>query len=196
MEVSPRDGSAYERKIAALVRKKLDPSAKRNKGSGNQWNRRGDIFCDFPIAIECKNHGRVSVHEFYQQAANAAGGHEIAMAVFPYAKQEDDDLVVLRFADLLNYLREIVDLREEVEYLRQPIRESVPMRTIPSDTIDEPAKKQAIVMESDKFKEFSLAKIDSGAKTCKNGHIVDDYGYCMQKSCQYTRGYKPKKGKK
>lgn len=191
MTASPRDGSAYERKIAALIRKKLDRSAKRNKGSGNQWNRRGDIFCDFPISVECKNHARVSVHDFYEQATQAAGGQEIPIAVFPYAKQEEDDLVVLRLNDLLNYLREIVDLREEVEDLRQPV--PVPT-TLPRQPLD--ARGVSTDTASIAVGKVVSQRIDSGAKTCKNGHIVDDYGYCMQKGCQYTRGYKPKKAKR
>lgn len=178
-----KTGQHYENHVAKLIRNKLDKTAVRNKGSGNQWQRKNDIFTQLPIAIECKYHQTVKVHEWFKQAESAASFNEVPVVVFAN-DNHPQDMALLRLTDLLNYMVEIADLRAEVEDLRAPlVKSGLPVLLVSSKVENTSELIEPIVEQ----------KIQQGAVTCRAGHIADRYGYCMQLDCKYSRGYRPPK---
>jgi hypothetical protein len=181
-----KTGQHYENHVAKLIRSKLDKSAVRNKGSGNQWQRKNDIFTQLPLAIECKYHQNIKVHEWFAQAEAAASITEVPVVIFAN-DNHPQDMALLRLTDLLNYMVEIADLRAEVEDLRAPINTTPPPKVVLTD------EQRAEIKE--KLNAPTAAKIERGGQTCRAGHLADHYGYCMQRDCKYSRGYKPPKKK-
>lgn len=183
---SQQKGKNYENHVASLLRKKLDKKAKRNKGSGAQWNRRNDIWTDLPIAVECKYQGTVKIHDWFKQAEAAASYTQVPMVVFAN-ENHPEDLVVLKWNDLLNYLVEITDLQAENHDLQQPITTKTKPST--SAKVEEATNTVAKIAER-KVKEEKL-------RTCREGHILMiGRDKCSWKGCKYSAGYKPKKEKK
>lgn len=185
-----KKGQKYENHVASLIRKKLKTLAVRNKGSGNQWQRKNDIYTDLPLAIECKYQQNVKVHEWFAQADEAASFNQTPVLVFAN-DNHPEDLCVLKFTDFLNFMEEIAQLQAEVEDLRAPVPKVDPVE----------AEVKRMELEH-KIKEAELStepvvqvKIDRGAQTCRAGHLADQWGYCMQLDCKYSRGYKPPKKK-
>lgn len=185
-----KKGQKYENHVASLIRKKLKTLAVRNKGSGNQWQRKNDIYTDLPLAIECKYQQTIKVHEWFAQADAAASFNQTPVLVFAN-DNHPEDLCTLKFTDFLNFMEEIAQLQAEVEDLRSPIQTkvAVPYKDTGSG-LDDTVK--------ERLEEPTKKKIERGAQTCRAGHIADQWGQCLQLDCKYSRGYKPpkKRGKK
>lgn len=176
-------GKTFEMKVAAMIRKKADSGALRNRGSHANWHRRSDVFTNLPIHVECKDQETVKIKEWFEQADAAASFTQIPTVVFA---KDEEVLACLRFNDLLDLFVQVADLQAEIDDLRVPI---VPSQSQPQVTkpLEPSSTAIASVVES---------KVERGAKTCRNGHLADEWGYCMQTSCPYSRGYRKPKGKK
>ncbi len=182
-------GRKTEREVAAMLRKKLGVHVQRDKQSGAGLNKADikDFYQEIPLFIEVKNQQTLKVKEWMKQAAGGASVGQIPTLVF----QTDDELLAcLPFDKLIDLLLEIKQLRAEVALLREPVDLTVsgtPV-VIAKDIVTVGTEKAVLpVVEQ---------KIAHGAQACKSGHIADEYGYCMQLDCKFSRGYRPPKVKK
>lgn len=173
-------GRQFEDKIARLTRAKVDKSARRNAGSHSNWHRRSDIFTSLPLHIEAKDHETIKIKEWFRQADDAASFGETPVVVF---HDDENIMAVLKYDDLLNFMVEIADLKAEVEDLQKP-------------SIELPELRPRLITTKEDAAIVARQLGESVAKTtskCRAGHIADQYGFCMQTKCKYSRGYRPPK---
>lgn len=178
-------GKAYELHIAKLVRKKADKGSMRNRGSHTASTHDADVFTNLPIHIEAKHHENVRIKDWMEQAEAASSFHQTAVVAF---RIDDKDYAALNFEDLLNLFVQIADQQAEINDLHAPV-EHIVMKPAKAAEI---TRHEAVALSQkaiNKKKSIRIVKFD------KNGHIVDDFGYCMQKGCKYNRTYKPPKAK-
>lgn len=180
-------GKAYELHVSKLVRRKADKGSMRNRGSHTGGTRRSDVFTNLPIHIEAKHHESVRIKEWMEQAEAAANAFQTAVVAF---RIDDKDYACLNLNDLLDLFVQIADQTLEIQDLHAPIEhETIIKKNVQAVQTREEAE--------DAAKAISERKVASGAfKTCRAGHICDQYGYCMQKGCKYTRGYNAKRAAK
>lgn len=179
-------GKAYEMHIAKLVRRKADKGTTRNKGSHANSHRRSDVYTNLPIHIEAKHHENIRVKEWMEQAEAAKSFSETAVVAF---RIEEEDYACLKFNDLLDLFVQIADLEAEVKDLHEPIEQTKTVKPRKANVSKEDYTKLA--------KAAADKKVESGTvKTCRNGHICDQFGYCQQKQCKFNRFYKAPKAKK
>jgi len=178
-------GRTFERKVASILRSKLGAKVERDRRSGAGINKSdiSDYYREIPLHMEIKDQETLKVKEWFRQAEAAASFSQAPAVIFA---MEEEVLACVRFTDLVNFLVEIADQKAEIDDLRKPI-EAV---------FNPPVKLKAGEEVLIKIPKTVEAKIERGGKTCRNGHLCDDYGYCMQKGCQYSRGYKRPKAKK
>ena len=182
MSESSQRGKLFELKVAKILRSKLGARVSRDRRSGAGINKSdiSDYYQDIPLHLELKDQETIKVKEWFRQASDAASFAQAPAVVFA---MEEEVLAVVRFSDLVNFVREIADLRAEIDDLRAPVVSApAPPRISPTEVPD--------------LKPVVEHKINRGAITCRNGHIADQWGYCMQLDCKYSRGYKPPKAKK
>lgn len=179
-------GKAYELHIAKLVRKKADKGSMRNRGSHTASTHDADVFTNLPIHIEAKHHENVRIKDWMEQAEAASNFHETAVVAF---RIDDKDYAALNFEDLLNLFVQIAQLQAEIDDLRAPVESIV----VPAKKAAEIARHEAVALSQQAVEK---KKAQPAIKYDKNGHIVDEYGYCMQKGCKYNRNYRPPKVKK
>ena len=179
-------GKEYELHISKLVRRKADKGSMRNRSSHTGGTRRSDIFTDLPIHIEAKHHESVRIKEWMEQAEAASHGYETAVVAF---RIDDHDYACLNFNDLLDLFVQIADQQAEIEDLRAPVDHVV----IKPAKAAEIARHEAAALAN---KAVETKKQKETVRYDKNGHIVDSFGYCMQKGCKYNRTYKPPKASK
>lgn len=187
MSDSSKRGKNLELDVAATLRKKLGARVHRDSRSGAGTHKQDirDYFQELPFSIECKDHETIKIKEWMRQAIDAASFHQIPTLVF---RMDEEILATVRFSDLVNLAVEIADLKAEVADLREPVVASVHVAGPVSPKSAE-AIGQVIKAAANRSKQ-------PGVKTDGNGHIADDYGYCNQKGCKYSRGYRAPKGKK
>lgn len=181
-------GLYLERQVASLIRKKLGARVVRDSRSGAGTNRSdiSDYYQDIPLHLEIKNQETIKIKEWFRQADQVSNFNLAPAVVF----QADNELLVtLRFSDLLQFVAEIADQKAEIDDLRSPTSEIV----LSPRTEKRNVKLGEIV---DYVAKEATKKIKRGAKTCRNGHISDEYGYCQQLDCKYSRGYRPPKAKR
>lgn len=179
-------GKAYELHVSKLVRRKADKGSMRNRASHTNGTRRADIFTNLPIHIEAKHHESVRIKEWMAQAEAAKSFSQTAVVAF---RIDEMDYACLNLNDLLDLFVQIADQQLEIEDLRAPV-EHVVMKPAKAAEI---ARHEATALAN---KAVQTKKATSTVKYDKNGHIVDDFGYCMQKRCKYNRTYKPPKAKR
>lgn len=179
MSVAFDRGRDTEREVAALLRKKLGVRVMRDSRSGAGIHKADirDYYGELPVFIECKDQETLKVKEWMRQTQEGATFNQVPTLVF---RMDTELIACLPFTDLVNFLLEIADLRAEVADLRLPVANFVAPKIVPTEKIG------AAVED----------KIERGGKLCKNGHIVDDWGYCLQPDCKFSRAYKPRKVKK
>jgi len=179
-------GRNTEREVAALIRKKLKVHVQRDKQSGAGVNRSDihDYYQEIPLAIECKDQETLKIKEWMRQTIDAASFNQTPTLVF---RMETELMAVIPFSNLLDFLLEITELRAENDDLRQPIVHiGIDKAKLGRD------KTVTHLVEVGKA---VTKQIERGAKTCRNGHLSDDYGYCNIIDCKFSRGYKSKKVK-
>lgn len=178
-------GKAYELHVAKLVRRKADKGSMRNKGSHTNGSYRSDIYTSLPIHLEAKHHENIRIKEWMAQAEAAKAFHETAVVAFGI---DGKDYACLNLSDLLDLFVQIADQQREIQDLHapQPAQEAVIKKSVVGIKTVEEAREAA----------GNAAKRKESTKLCRNGHICDDYGYCMQLSCKFSRGYRPPKVKK
>ncbi len=176
-------GKAYELHVSKLIRRKADKGSMRNRSSHTNGTRRSDIFTNLPIHVEAKHHETVRIKEWMAQAEAAKSFSQTAVVAF---RIDDMDYACLNLNDLLDLFVQIADQQLEIEDLRAPVEHVVmkPAKAAEIARHEATAMAQAAVA---KKKDQPTIKYD------KNGHIVDEYGYCMQKGCKYNRNYRPPK---
>lgn len=190
-------GHAFELEVAKMIRRKGgDKSAKKNRGSHANWHRRSDIFTELPIHVEAKHHDNIRIKEWFAQAEAAASYSKIPVVVY---RDDPEIMAALRFNDLLDLFVQVADLQAEVEDLRQPIEhvsapqpahDAIVRKNVSATKTREEAAEMAEKATKQKLQTNSY-------KTCRAGHISDDYGKCMIKGCKYGRvPGKAKKGEK
>lgn len=182
-------GKDFETKVAKMIRRIADSGSMRNAGSYANWHRRSDVFTNLPMHVECKDHKTVKIKDWFDQAKSAANGLQIPVVVFA---KDEEVLACLKFEDLLNLYKEIADLQSDKEQLRT-IEPVVVKHNLSKKQID---KLKNTSGGSTAIARAVESKVEAGAKTCPQGHIADEYGFCMQKKCKYNRGYKAPKTKK
>jgi len=176
-------GKHYEEHVAKLVRRKLDKGAMRNKGSHTGGSRRADIFTNLPIHIEAKHHENIRLKEWMAQAEAATSFSHKPVVAF---RIEESDYVCMNLNDMLDLFVEIADLTAEVADLRKPINTLQVVKPTIMKTVDD-VKEQIAETARPQFRQ---------SYSCRAGHLSDEYGYCMQKGCKFTRTYKPPKAKR
>lgn len=176
-------GKAFELKVQKLTSKILHLETKRDSRSGAGLHKQDirDRYDLLPVFIECKDHETIKPKAWWREADAKSSFGQAPIVVFP---DEEEVLCVMRYTDLLQFIKEIADWKETAE----------DYRTAPA--LDYKPAPVNVKKAADNLKPVVETKISRGAKVCKNGHIVDDYGYCMQKGCPYSRGYVKKKVKK
>lgn len=190
-------GNAFEMEVAKMIRRKGgDKTAKKNKGSHANWHRRSDIFTELPIHVEAKHHDNIRIKEWFAQADAAASYSRTPVVVY---RDDPEVMAALRFNDLLDLFVQVADLQAEVEDLRQPI-EHVSAPQPAQDAITRKGKTDAEIKAeaAEMAEKAAKQKLQTNSyKTCRAGHISDDYGKCMIKGCKYGRvPGKAKKDKK
>ena len=185
-EASDR-GRNFELKVARILRSKLGAKVSRDRRSGAGINKSdiSDYYQEIPLSLELKDQETIKVKEWFRQADDASSFNQATTVVFA---ADEEILAVLRFSDLVNFVREIADQKAEIDDLRAPL----PVHLIPSHSI----ARSGPLLDLAKIKNAADLKKATGAKSCRGGHISDDYGYCMQLDCKYSRGYRPPKAKK
>lgn len=189
-------GRDTEREVAAVLRKKLGARVQRDSRSGAGVHKADirDYYQELPIFIECKDQETIKVKEWMRQTIDGASFNQVPTLVF---RMDTALMACVPFPDLVNLLVEIADLRAEVDDLRQPVHSSGVTQP-PTISMHSQAKKLSKKTETALIEvgKAVTKQVERGAKVCKNGHIVDDYGYCLQTGCKYSRGYRSPKGKK
>lgn len=188
-------GRDYERKISKITSKKLNFHVKRDSKSGGGSTHKADIrdrYGEIPLFIECKNQATLKLKEWWADADAKSNFGQSPVVVFPYETNSGlEDLACIRYTDLLNLVAEMIDWKETAEdYRTNGIIEQSPIRANDeNESVPEPIKQAHEFVEKAK---------ESKSKTsnCRNGHIADNYGYCLQQDCKFSRGYKPPKKKK
>lgn len=172
-------GKTFEQKVARLLRTKLGARVQRDSRSGAGYNKSdiSDYYNDIPLHLEVKNQQTVNIKEWFRQADATSSFSKAPTVVFA---MDEEILCCLRFTDLINFMIEIADDRAEIDDLRQPVAYQV----LP--------KPQTVNIQLSKVVQN---KTEASVKTCKEGHITDVWGYCLQKGCKYSSGYKKPKGK-
>jgi len=178
MSESSVRGVSLENDIAKVLRKKLGARVARDKRSGAGSHQKNDIldyFRDTPLDIEAKNHKTIKLREFWKQTVQGASLGRIPTLVI---RLEDDnggvldDLAVLRFSDLVDFIAEIQDITKTITDLRAPVAVAGLDKAVASTA-------------------------EKGAKSCRNGHLLSDgMTQCFAKGCPYSAGYRAKKIKK
>ncbi len=179
-------GRDWERKVFKLMRSILKVDVKRDSRSGAGAVHKADgrdQFAKVPLFVECKDQERLNVKKDWRMADAKASYGQASVVVFP---DNEETLCVMRFSDLLHFIRSEWDWKEAADDLRKP-------NSVTVDTIkDNGHTLSAVDLQDIVAKKKSISDV----KECANGHIVDDYGYCMQKGCKFSRGYRAPKGKK
>lgn len=183
-------GKTFEMMVAKLTTKKLHLESKRDSRSGAGLHKQDirDRYNLLPLFIECKDHETIKPKAWWREANGKASYGQAPVVVFP---DETEVLCVMRYTDLLQFIKEAADWKEEADDLRQPVPVPNPQWK-PSRLETQPG---SVRIKPD-IEPLIEKKVQQGVKTCREGHITDDYGYCMQKGCKYSRGYVKKKEKK
>lgn len=188
-------GRNYERKIQKITSKILHLDVKRDSRSGAGLHKADvrDRYNELPIFIECKDQKTLKLKEWWNDADNKSSHGQAPIVVFPYETTAGlEDLACMRYTDLLQLIREMMDWKETADDYRQNgiMDQSTTVRNdIPKTVSGEPVK------QAEEFAKQAASQKPK-IKLCRNEHIADDYGYCQIKDCKFRRGYKPKKEKK
>ena len=184
MQNSYSKGKSFELKVASLLRKKLKIAVQRDRRSGAGINKSdiSDYWNQLPLHLELKDQETIKIKEWFRQADHSSSFNKAPTVVF---QADEEILATLRLSDLVNFLVEIADLRAENDDLRMPINQTFnPPHTDKVVKVD--LKKVVEKKKSDPYQTYT---------TCRAGHLADDYGFCMQLDCKFSRGYKAKKKK-
>lgn len=189
MSKSSDRGRNFELKVAALIRKKLGVKVARDSRSGAGVNKSdiADHFQEIPFHLELKDHEKLNVKESMRQAMDGASFSRVPVMVFP---MDETTLACIQFDDLLNLVLEIADYKAEIDDLRKPISPETKVTWAGKSLDDIPSVDVAI--DRKKLKKA----IERKTTFCRAGHVADEYGYCLQVTCKYSRGYTKPKGKK
>jgi hypothetical protein len=185
MSKSYDKGKSLEIRVAKLFRSKLGVQIERDKRSGAGSINKNDLsdwFREIPLAVEVKNHKIVKIKEWFRQAEGNASKGQAPTVVFNM--DDEEILACLRFSDLLDFLVELKQQKAEIDDLRKPVKviDEFEITDIGFSPLN------GIEVNGD---------IKKSHKECRMGHLSDEYGYCQQQSCKFSRGYRPpKKGKK
>lgn len=184
MSQSSERGKSFEIKVQKITKQKLHLDIKRDSRSGAGLHKQDirDRYNLLPIFIECKDHETIKPKAWWREADHKASFGQAPIVVFP---DEDEVLCVMRYTDLLNFIKEAADWKEEADDLRKPVAPA-------PDTVRVIRHR----MSDEDIQEAVAQKKAANAKQCREGHLADDYGYCMQLKCRYSRGYRPPKVKK
>lgn len=183
MSESSKRGKDFELKVAKLIRSKLGARVARDRRSGAGHNKTdiSDFYNDIPLHIECKAQETIKIKEWFRQADGTAPVFHAPTVIFD---SDGEMLATLRVTDLLNFLVEIKDLRDENADLRMPTT------TIPQGL---PMGKENMITQTQLDRAVSVK--ERKIYYCRNDHIADVNGRCLYKGCKYSVGYRPPKGK-
>src|SRR4051812_27825271 len=179
MSEASKKGESLEKRVAKVLREKLRVRVHRDSRSGAGVVNKSDIndwYRETRLAIEAKAHKTLAIKAWFRQADAAASSGQIPTVAF---QCDEEILACLRFTDLVDLVAEIKQLEAQVEDLRQPAGATVHVDPV-----------QAV---RNLVSAATEGKVDHGARTCRNGHIADEYGYCQDKKCKYRRGYRAPK---
>lgn len=190
-ETAYEKGKSYEQHVAKLLRRKIDKGAMRNKGSHASDVRRSDVFTNLPLHIEAKHHESIRLKDWIKQAEGAKSAYQTAVVAF---RMDEEDYACLKLNDLLDLFVQILDNQTEIEYLRKPVQMQNSDKT-PESSVGKLSNNAHVADDAEQaVARARKAKVDSGSAICRNGHLTDNYGYCMDKHCVYRRGgYKANK---
>lgn len=172
MSESSIKGKTLENYIAKTLQKKLGARVKRDGKSGGGSHQKMDIsdyYQDTPLDIEAKNHKTIKLGEFWDQTVSGSSMGRIPTLV---VQLKDEQLAVLRFEDLVNFLAEIQEAKATIADLRRPL-----------------------VSEENKVLTIDIS--NKAIRSCRNGHLIGlGQTHCLAKGCPYSAGYRAKKIKK
>jgi hypothetical protein len=181
----------FEMKVAKMTTKILHLEVKRDSRSGAGLHKQDarDRYNLLPISIECKDHAVLNVKQAWREADAKSSYGQAPVVVFP---DDSETLCVMRYSDMLQFIKEMMDWKETAEDLRTTPLPVPNPRWEPSKLETQPG---SVRIKPD-VEPLIEKKIERGSNTCRAGHIADEWGYCSQKDCQYRRGYVKKKVKK
>lgn len=190
MSESSQRGKRLELEVAKLLRHKLGAVGRsgihRDNRSGAGATTKTDIkdwYQETPFDIECKDHATIKVKEWFRQAEAAASYTRIATLVF---RADEKILATVKFEDLVNLAVELRDAQAEILELKKPVV---------MHHIKNPSPKTVIALQ-----QLGEAVVKRGhqpqVQMCRADHIADQWGYCQQLSCKFSRGYRPPKKKR
>jgi len=186
MSIASERGKNFERKVRKITAKILKIEVKRDSRSGAGETHKQDVRSPYgvlPLFIECKDQEKANLKRDWRKADQQSSFGQAPVVVFP---DNEETLVVMRYEDLLNFIKEGIDWRESAEKYRVGVDMGDPAgdKSVEINPFELPKKKPAAIKNTSKL------------KTCRNGHIADQFGYCMAKKCPYNRTYKAPKEKK
>lgn len=193
-------GRTFERKVASILRKKLGARVERDRRSGAGINKSdiSDYYQEIPLHMEIKDQETLKPKEWFRQAEAAASFTQAPTVIFA---MDEEVLALLRFSDLVNFLVEIADQKAEIDDLRTPIVSEPQLKK--GDTVElkgfgpnVDGKAKVKLVDLGQIKNVVELRKSAGQKSCREGHLADEYGYCQQLKCKYSRGYRPPKAKR
>lgn len=188
MSVSSDRGLAFERVVRKMTARVLKLDIKRDLQSGAGIHKQDirDRFRELPIFIECKDHQTIKPKEWWREANNKAVVGEAPVVVFP---DNEEVLCVMRYSDLLQLIKEGRDWYEAYNTLLQ----TGPMTDEKITSVSQRMDGENVHLMSEDELPAPIHPRRAG-QGCGNGHIViDQFGHCQTKGCQFSRGYAIKK---
>ena len=131
--------------------------------------------------MEIKDQETIKLKEWMRQTIGNASYSRIATLVL---RMDEEIIAAVKFEDLLNMAVELRDARAELADLRRPDNPVTPLD----------ARGAELAGNASIGKVVSRA-VERGSGTCRNGHLADTWGYCLQLGCKFSRSYRPPKSK-
>jgi hypothetical protein len=178
VSVSSEKGKSLENEVAKILKQKLGARVSRDKRSGAGTHQKMDLndyFQDTPLDIECKNHTKISIREWWRQTIAGASFSRVPTLVF---QADNEVLATLRFNDLVDLIAETKQNRVEIRRLKEPV-----IMTGAGEVV-----KPADIKAGPSRNEWS---------ECRGGNMVSPgEKKCLVKTCTYCSNKKVKKDKK
>jgi len=184
VSVASQKGKRLEQLVAKMIRSKLGARVTRDKRSGAGDTTKTDIkdwYRETDFDIEVKDQETIKLKEWMRQAIGNASYSRIATLVL---RMDEEIIAAVKFEDLLNMAVELRDARAELADLRRPDNPVTPLD----------ARGVELAGNASIGKVVSRA-VKRGSETCRNGHLADTWGYCLQLGCKFSRAYRQPKSK-
>lgn len=127
-----KKGKKLEQEVAAAYRHyDIDESARPMPASGAFTHFKGDIWKrdDFEYLDECKQHERIRIWEFWEQAKEQTA-NSARKPVLHISSNRRPVLTVMAMEDYMSLRKEVKDLEKIIEELKSEAPVADPLRTV------------------------------------------------------------------